>query len=102
MANQLTLKVMETIVKRCKGYEPLPETQHSGKYGSGNTLSSYEQSYNTSKDVGINQREEALLSSVIHRQVETTDRSRVEGQKTPSFSKNGVVNLDALLRELKK
>lgn len=102
MANQLTLKVMATIVKRCEGYEPLPETQHSGRYGSGNTFGAYEQGYNASKEAGINQREEALLSSVIHRQAETTDRSRVEEQRAPSFSKNGVVNLDALLRELKK
>ncbi len=102
MANQLTLKVMETIVKRCEGYEPLPETQSTSRYESGNTFRDYEQGYNASKDSGINQREEALLSSVIHRQTETADRSRVEGQKAPSFSKNGVVNLDALLRELKK
>lgn len=102
MANQLTLKVMETIVKRCEGYEPLPDTENSGRSGSGYTLGTYEDNYKSSAHLGITQREEALLSSVIHRQGNNTGTSRVEEQKTPSFSKNGVVNLDALLRELKK
>lgn len=101
MANQLTLRVMETIVKRCEGYEPLSE-------GTVNT---------TSQNSGITQREEALLSSVIHRQTEVSSRMEVSGMtdaggrteagsrqshQGSSFTKNGVVNLDALLRELKK
>lgn len=94
MANQLTLRVMETIVKRCEGYEPLPESKTS-----------------TSSSSSIKAREEALLSAVIHKQTEVSGRMD-EGSKTgggsrqshqgSNFSRNGVVNLDALLRELKK
>lgn len=89
MANQLTLKVMETIVKRCEGYEPLSKNQSNTTYG----ISS------------IKPREEALLSAVIHKQPEflrNEDESRREEHRPTSFSKNGVVSLDALLRELKK
>ncbi len=104
MANQLTKQVMAAIVRRCEGYEPLPETQDYCSYGDVNVRNYNDKSYNNSKDAGITQREEALLSSVIHRQSETTGQSRgnVVAQKAPNFSKTGVVSLDALLRELKK
>lgn len=102
MANQLTLKVMETIVKCCEGYEPLPKSPTYGSPSYGNDPYGRDASY---KSASITQREEALLSSVIHRQTESTAQNRnerTESRQGTSFSKNGVVNLDALLRELKK
>lgn len=81
MANQLTLRVMETIVKRCEGYEPLPEAKHPLQVLPVSRL-----------------EEEALLSAVIHKQTEVSGRMD-EGSKTgggsrqshpgSNFSRNG-------------
>lgn len=100
MANQLTLKVMETIVKRCEGYEPLPERQSSSTSPYGNFSGS-----TSGKVTGIKPQEEALLSSVIHRQVDGSGKFETVKKEHPlqiNLSKSGVVHLDELLKELKK
>jgi hypothetical protein len=102
MANQLTKQVMAMIVARCEGYEPMKS--HSqvsvAKIGS------------VSESGALNRREEALLSQIIHRNVQKetlktyyeTPHETVKKtvQKPMSLTKNGVVSLDALIREIKK
>jgi hypothetical protein len=103
MANQLTKQVMAMIVARCEGYEPMKSQSEvsvakQGAAGENNAL---------------NRREEALLSQIIHRNIQKdappkthyeTQREAVKKsvQKPVSLTKNGVVSLDALIREIKK
>ena len=95
MANQLTKQVMATIVARCDGYTPLKETSKAETSMRGQ-----------SKDSSVlNRREEALLSQIIHKKVQTEQPSPRETstyQKPANLGKNGVVSLDALIRERKK
>lgn len=112
MANELTKQVMATIVARCSGYEPLkasPAASPSARGGVG----------------ALNRREEALLSQIINKQAQVD--SSLSGRELPSgggkngggqgaaqttnghsqrsfnaLGKNGVVSLDALIKEMKK
>lgn len=107
MANELTKQVMATIVARCSGYEPLkasPAASPSVRGGVG----------------ALNRREEALLSQIINKQAQVD--SSLSGRELPggrnqvapqtasgnsqrglgALGKNGVVSLDALIKEMKK
>lgn len=108
MANELTKQVMATIVARCSGYEPLkasPASSPSVRGGVG----------------ALNRREEALLSQIINKQAqvdssllgrETSGSGKTQGaaqtasghsqRSLGALGKNGVVSLDALIKEMKK
>lgn len=115
MANALTKQIMATIVERCEGYKPMKAAEPAQAAG----LSAAKTSGGSSGNP-LNQREEALLSKIIHKQTavaveQNVDQRRTAAQaakapearpvslkETAAFKRDGVVSLDALIKEIKR
>ena len=115
MANALTKQIMATIVERCEGYKPMKAAEPAQAAGL-----SVARTQNGSNSNPLNQREEALLSKIIHKQtavaVEQTENYKrtaaqtakapetrpVSLKETAAFKRDGVVSLDALIKEIKR
>lgn len=114
MANALTKQIMATIVERCEGYTPMKAAvpAQAADHSAGRALKP--------SGAPLNQREEALLSKLIHKQADVAASSgrqerssytppqtsaktqAVNLKETNAFRRDGVVSLDALIKEIRK
>ncbi len=114
MANALTKQIMATIVERCEGYTPMEAAvpAQAADHSAGKAFKP--------SGAPLNQREEALLSKIIHKQTAVAEsagrherQETVQSQKsvktqavnlkeTNAFRRDGVVSLDALIKEIRK